>query len=206
MITIVDYKAGNLTSVKRALDHLAIDAAISPDPNAIRHATRIIFPGVGHAATAMAVLRERGIDQALREAHASGTPILGICLGCQIVLGRSDEGDTECLGLVRGQCRKFAPKDPSFKIPHMGWNALTLQKPHPLLAGLCSGDELYFVHSYYPVPESPAAVYATTDHEIELAVAIGERNLFATQFHPEKSGRLGLDILRRFAAWDGSPC
>src|SRR5258706_10610060 len=136
MIAIVDYKAGNLTSVKRALEHLGLEGCVTPDPDVVRRAERIIFPGVGHAGTAMAVLKERGLDQALREAFARGTPILGTCVGAQIILSHSEEGDTECLGLIEGDCQRFRPDDPSLKIPHMGWNEVSLIQAHPVLAGV----------------------------------------------------------------------
>src|SRR5215207_990334 len=122
MIAIVDYKAGNLTSVQRALDHLGLASCVTPDPAVVARAERIIFPGVGHAGTAMAVLKERGLDEALRAAYAAGAPILGTCVGAQIILGHSEEGDTACLGLIDGECERFRPDDPALKVPHMGWN------------------------------------------------------------------------------------
>ena len=206
MILIVDYAAGNLTSVKRALDSLGVTSAITPDPEAVRQAERIIFPGVGHAGASMQVLRQRGLDQALLEAYDQGTPILGICVGCQVSLSHSDEGDTDCLDILPGNCPRFALKDRSLKIPHMGWNQLRITRPHPLLRDVAEGDEFYFVHAYYPAPTDPSCVYAETEYEIVFASAIGSRNLFATQFHPEKSGRAGLRILSNFVTWDGNPC
>lgn len=203
MIFIIDYKAGNLTSVKRALDYLEIPNRFVDTGAGLRDAERIIFPGVGHAATAMAVLKERGFDVALREAFARGTPIMGICLGSQIVMSHSDEGDTPCLDLIAGNCPRFELEDKSLKIPHMGWNAVTAMQPHPILQGLEPGDEFYFVHSYYPQPSDAANVYATCEYGITVPAAIGYKNLFATQFHPEKSGRIGLNMLRNFAQWDG---
>src|SRR5687768_17934785 len=122
MIAIVDYKAGNLTSVKRALDHLGLESCVTPDATVVARAERIIFPGVGHAGTAMAVLKARGLDEALRVAFNAGTPILGTCVGAQIILSHSEEGDTECLGLLAGNCERFRPADPALKVPHMGWN------------------------------------------------------------------------------------
>ena len=201
MITIVDYKAGNLTSVKRALDHLGIPNQISAEPEIIRHAERIIFPGVGHAGTAMRVLKERGLDSALKNAYAHGTPILGICIGCQIILTHSEEGDTPGLDLIPGVCTRFRVRDAALKIPHMGWNAVTVTRPHPVLAHLRPGDEFYFVHSYYPQPTDPETVYATSKYENTFPVAIGTGNLFAVQFHAEKSGPVGLQLLENFAHW-----
>lgn len=203
MILIVDYNAGNLRSVKRACDAIDVPAELSADPERIRHAERIIFPGVGAAASAMETLRARGLGQALREAHREGVPILGICLGAQIVLSRSEEGDTECLGLLPGVTRHFRLPDPSLKIPHMGWSEVRVKRPHPLLQGLENGDELYFVHSFYPEPAERDDCYATADHGGDFCCAIGRDNLFAMQFHPEKSAKVGLRLLERFARWNG---
>ena len=154
----------------------------------------------------MRVLKERGLDAALIHAFENGTPILGICLGSQVICSHSEEGDTECLGLIKGTCPKFRLSDSSLKIPHMGWNAVQIVQRHFLLKDLEPGDELYFVHSYYPQPESSENIFAKAEYEIDFPVAIGERNLFATQFHPEKSGPIGLQILRNFSKWDGSIC
>ena len=206
MIAIVDYKAGNLTSVKRALDHLGIEGCVTADPDVVRRAERIIFPGVGHAGSAMAVLKERGLDQALRAAFAQGTPILGTCVGAQISLSHSEEGDSECLGLIEGGCERFRPGDPALKIPHMGWNNVSLVKRHPVLRGIPDGAEFYFVHSYFLRPAEPSNVYATCEHGVTFAAIIGFRNLIATQFHSEKSGSVGLTILKNFSGWSGSEC
>jgi len=202
MITIIDYKAGNLTSVKRGLDHLGLVNQISADPDVIRSAGRLIFPGVGQASAAMRVLRERGLDEAIKEAFQCGTPILGICIGCQIILDHSEEGDTPCLGLLPGKCLRFQLSDPALKIPHMGWNAVTPTRSHPLLAHLRPGDEFYFVHSYYPQPAHPADVYAVCDYGGSFPAAIGRDNLFAVQFHTEKSAAPGLKLLANFAEWN----
>jgi glutamine amidotransferase len=206
MIAIVDYKAGNLTSVKRALDYLNIPSKITADPDEIRAAERVIFPGVGHAASAMQVLKQRGLEGALQDAYASGIPILGICLGTQIILSHSDEGDTKCLGLIDGNCSKFLLKDKTLKIPHIGWNGIKLLSDHPVLKSLKPEDELYFVHSYYPQPFDRSAVIATCEYEIKFPAVIGRKNLVAMQFHPEKSGPVGLGILTSFSTWDGSLC
>jgi len=202
-VFIIDYKAGNLTSVKRALDYLGIPNKFVSSGDELRWAERIIFPGVGHAATAMAVLKERGFDAALREAFERGTPIMGICLGAQIVLSHSDEGGTACLGLIDGNCLRLELEDRSLKIPHMGWNAVTVTQTHPVLKDLKPGDEFYFVHSFYPLPSDTSDIYATCEYESIFPAAIGHENLFATQFHPEKSGRIGLAMLKNFAQWDG---
>jgi glutamine amidotransferase len=206
LITIIDYKAGNLTSVKRALDSLAIPCVITPDAARVERAERIIFPGVGNAESAMETLRERRLDQALKAAFSRGTPIMGICLGTQIVLTRSEEGDTPCIGLIAGTAKQFRLADKSLKIPHMGWNGITVKKSHFVLKDVQPGDEFYFVHSYYPQPADAGMVLATCGYEIEFPAVIGYQSLVATQFHPEKSGPRGLQILRNFAAWDGAPC
>lgn len=201
MITIVDYKAGNLTSVKRALDHLGIQNQISKDPVVVRNAERVIFPGVGAAGAAMEVLKERNLDSALKESFRRGTPILGICIGSQIILSRSEEGNTSGLDLMPGVCSRFRPRDEALKVPHMGWNAVTVTQSHPVLSHLQPGDEFYFVHSYYPQPEDPTQVFAICEYGITFPVAIGKENLFAVQFHAEKSGPLGLQLLKNFSEW-----
>jgi glutamine amidotransferase len=205
MITIIDYRAGNLTSVARAVAHLGLKPRITADPDAVRSAERIIFPGVGHAGTAMAVLKERGLDAALREAFHRGTPILGTCVGAQILLSRSEEGQTACLDLIPGDCVRFEPA-PGLKVPHMGWNTVRFVKPHPVLEGIAERSWFYFVHSYYLRPAEPEHVYGTCDYGMTFAAVIGSGNLIATQFHSEKSGALGLSLISNFARWSGQPC
>lgn len=206
MIAIIDYEAGNLTSVKRALDYLGIEAEITADQEKILSAEKVIFPGVGHAATAMSVLRQRGLDNIICSVFKNGTPLLGICLGSQIILTRSEEGNAQCLDLIPGSAVKFKLNDSKFKIPHMGWNSVEIKKKHFLLKDLHKGSELYFVHSYYPKPDNEDHVFAVSDYQKVFPVAIGYKNLFATQFHPEKSGPVGLQILRNFSQWDGVSC
>jgi glutamine amidotransferase len=172
----------------------------------VTKAERIIFPGVGNAASAIVTLNETGLSEAIKQAFTKGTPILGICVGAQIILDRSEEGDVACLGLLKGITRRFALQDPTLKIPHIGWNEVRVDHPHPLLEGIQTGDEFYFVHSYYPDPADRAHAFATTDYGQRFCSALGRDNLFAAQFHPEKSGRFGLEMLKRFARWDGSPC
>ena len=206
MIIIVDYNAGNLTSVKRALDYLSIPSEITPDPGKIRSAEKIIFPGVGHATSAMQTLRQRGLDAALHEAFSGGTPILGICLGTQVILSSSEETDLPCLDLIKGTNPRFVLSDPGLKIPHMGWDSIKIRKSHPVLSDIKVNDEFYFVHSFYPQPENENDIYAVGEYEIVFPVVIGRNNLIATQFHPEKSGPVGLQLLINFSSWDGSPC
>lgn len=210
MTIIIDYDAGNLRSVQRACAEVGMAATISGDAAVVARADRIIFPGVGAAASAMRSLRAKGLDDVLRAAIAAGTPMLGICLGLQISLTHSEEGDTTTLGLIPGRVVRFRLDDPKLKIPHMGWNAVTVTRPHPVLAGIRPGDEFYFVHAYYPAPADDRLVLAQTEYEGTFACALGNRNYVATQFHPEKSGRVGLDLIARFAKWDGiwsgQPC
>ena len=210
MAIIVDYDAGNLRSVQRACAEVGLSAEISGDPAKIGRAERIIFPGVGAAGSGMASVRRNGLDRALLDAYAAGVPILGICLGLQISLEHSAEQNTATLGIIPGSVHRFAFDDPALKIPHMGWNEVRVVQPHPLLVDVVPGDEFYFVHGYYPRPTAAEAVFAVSEYEASFACAIGRKNYFGTQFHAEKSGRVGLALLARFAAWDGamdvSPC
>ena len=204
MTVIIDYDAGNLRSVQRACHEVGIDAEITADANEVRRAERVIFPGVGAAGSAMASLRSNGMDVALKEVIAAGRPVLGICLGLQISFDYSEENDQRTLSLLPGNVRRFQFDHPELKVPHMGWNEVRVVQPHPLLEGIEAGDEFYFVHGYYPEPANRADVYAVTDYESEFASAVGRSNYFATQFHPEKSGRVGLRLLARFKEWDGT--
>jgi glutamine amidotransferase len=206
VITIVDYNGGNLRSVKRACDAVGIEALFTQDPDRVAQAERVIFPGVGHAHTAMETLDRTGLGNAVQHALARGAPVLGICVGAQLLLEGSEEGPTHGLAILPGQTRLLRTDDPRLKIPHIGWNAVQVERPHPLLAHLQADDELYFVHSYYLDPADARHLYATTEHGQRFCVAIGRDNVFATQFHPEKSGRLGLDLLARFAHWEGTAC
>ena len=201
---IIDYDAGNLRSVQRACAEVGLPATISADPAVVRGAERVIFPGVGAAGSAMRSITRGGTDVALRDAIAGGVPVLGICLGLQISFDHSEEDDQQTLGLLPGRVRRFQFDRPDLKIPHMGWNEVRVEKPHPVLAGIEPGDEFYFVHGYYPEPADESLVYARTDYETEFACAVCSGNYFATQFHPEKSGRVGLRLLEAFAGWDGT--
>jgi len=202
MPIIVDYDAGNVRSVQRACEYVGMQAEISADPDVIRSADKLIFPGVGSAASAVDTLKARGLDEALIEYFHSGNPMLGICLGLQIVLEHTEEGDKTCLGLVDGACERFEFKDPSIKVPHIGWNELTIEREHPMLKDMRSGDEFYFVHSYYAKPLNEAHILGTSNYgDKKFCAVIGKDNLFATQFHLEKSGKLGLKLLAAFRDW-----
>jgi len=206
VIAIVDYMAGNLTSVRLAFERIGVPASVAQTPGDILKADRVVFPGVGSAGAAMRTLARLGLADALREAARRKTPFLGICLGAQIIFERSEEdGGTPGLGLVRGSVCRFRPCSPGDKVPQMGWNSVISARPHPLFNGIESGSEFYFVHSYYPAPSDPADVLGETCYAgVSFASAIGRGNLAATQFHPEKSGRIGLRLLKNFSEWDGT--
>ncbi|MDD5723412.1 MAG: imidazole glycerol phosphate synthase subunit HisH [Syntrophales bacterium] len=202
MIAIIDYGAGNLTSVARALGHLGVACRITKQHDEIFASERVIFPGVGAAGEAMEIIRREGLDGVIRETIGQGKPFLGICLGAQIILEESEEDDgTPCLGIIPGSAKRFRSAD--LKIPHMGWNDISIARPHPVLEGVDSRAQFYFVHSYYPSPEKQEDVIAKTDYGVPFASAIGRKNVIATQFHLEKSGRHGLRILKNFCSWNG---
>jgi glutamine amidotransferase len=203
VIAIVDYNGGNLRSVQRACAAVGLESEFTQDPEHVARAERVIFPGVGHAKTCMDTLVRTGLRDAVIEAFRRGAPVLGICVGAQLLLDGSDEGPTEGLALIPGRTRHFELDDPALKVPHIGWNPVRIERPHPLLADVPEGAHFYFVHSYYPKPDDDAHVFATSDHGLRFCCALGRDNLFATQFHPEKSGPFGLALLARFARWDG---
>jgi glutamine amidotransferase len=204
MIAIVDYKAGNLTSVKLALAEVGEDALITSDPAAIARADRAIFPGVGAAGSAMAELNALKLGPVLKDFVASGNPFLGICVGCQIIMDWSlEDGRTPCLGLLQGGTDIFAA-GPGTKVPHMGWNQVRFARKHPLFAGIPDASEFYFVHSYYPTPSRAEDALAETEYGGKrFASMLGRGNIAACQFHVEKSGKRGLQLLKNFCAWDG---
>lgn len=209
MIAIIDYDAGNLTSVSRAITHIGHQNIVTSDAEVISNAERVIFPGVGSAGSAMESLTRLGLDRVLKDVFDSGKPLLGICLGTQIILAHSVEQDTPCLGLIDGNVPLFSTDmkeedGTPMKIPHMGWNRVELKKRHPVLEGLKENDEFYFVHSYFPEPANDTHVLGTTRYGVQFASIIGYENLIATQFHPEKSGRAGLNLLKNFCEW--KPC
>ena len=205
MLTIVDYGVGNLFSLQSSFSYIGCPVLVTGDPAAIEAADRLILPGVGAFADAAAKLRENGLDELLRQKAAAGTPIMGICLGMQMLLERSLEyGCHTGLGLIEGTVRPIADVIPSdLKIPQIGWNALHFNgKAHPIFKYIHEGDHVYFVHSYYAA-DCQDAVLATTEYGAELTAAVGRGNVCGCQFHPEKSGPVGLNILRGFCEWEG---
>jgi imidazole glycerol-phosphate synthase subunit HisH len=205
MIAILDYRAGNLTSVKRALDHLDIPNVITNEAGILHSAQGIIFPGVGAAGSAMRNLKEKKLDETIKSLILSGKPMLGICLGCQIILDESRENNARTLGVIPGRCDKFSRDldDESglpINIPHMGWNSIRMIKDCPLFDGVEKGSEFYFVHSYYPVPD-PAYLIGVTTYGLDFCSVFGRPGLWAMQFHPEKSGKPGLKILSNFYSY-----
>ncbi len=203
MIAIVDYRAGNLTSVRLAFEALRTPAIVARSPAALLSAERVVFPGVGAAGAAMANLRRLGLAEPLRETALRGTPFLGICLGAQILFDFLEEdGGVPGLGLLPGAVKKFTPADRRDKVPQIGWNAVRWQRPHPLCAGIESGSEFYFVHSYYIAPGRPEDALGIADYAgVNFAAMAARGNLAAVQFHPEKSGRIGMQLLENFIRW-----
>ncbi len=202
MLAILDYDAGNQTSVRRALEHLGIPSAITSDPEAAGVAEGIIFPGVGAAGQAMGRIASFGLVPILERAVAEGKPIIGVCLGCQIFLEYSEENDTRTLGLAAGSCKRFNPdlRDESgehIRIPHMGWNTLQRKRDSALLEGISPEAQFYFVHGYYVEPSSDLVI-ATTQYGMEFCSVYGRDGLWGVQFHPEKSGAPGLKLLSNF--------
>ena len=208
MIAIIDYNAGNITSVARALQNIGQKFVITNKTEKLDMASHVIFPGVGAAGEAMAYLRPKKLDVWLKNYIKTGKPLLGICLGTQIILDYSEENETKCIGLVAGSTKRFPDKLTSggelLKIPQMGWNSVTLNRSHPVFDNVSPDAEFYFVHSYYPAPSDEAAVLGTTNYGMNFCSVLAKNNLVAMQFHPEKSGRPGLQILRNFCTWRGN--
>ena len=201
MIAIIDYEAGNLTSVARALTHLGYENEITADAKTIAAAERVIFPGVGAAKATMETLQKRGLDQVLIDFYRTGKPMLGICIGIQILFTHSEEEDAECLGLLPGYVRKFPTtetKTETLKVPQIGWNEVYQTRSHPIFKDVPNPAHFYFVNSYYPVPETQDVVIGETVYGLEFCSVIAHDNLIATQFHLEKSGRVGLKMLNNF--------
>jgi glutamine amidotransferase len=208
MIAVVDYGMANLRSVEKALARVGGDPVITGDPKIVVKAEKVVLPGVGAFCAAMTNLRRSGLRDAVAAHIQRGKPFLGICLGLQMLFDESSEmGATPGLGVLPGRVVEFfedgtPPEAAGLKVPHIGWNALRLRGPSRLLYGLEEGARVYFVHSYYPEPQDAAVIAATSDYGVDFCCAVEKGNLAATQFHPEKSGAVGLQILRNFVAWD----
>jgi glutamine amidotransferase len=196
MIAIIDYGMGNLRSVQKAFEKIGATARIVPFPRDLEHARGIVLPGVGAFGQAMENLRARGWDSALRHAATRGVPLIGICLGMQLLFESSEEmGQHQGLGILRGAVKRF---DGDLKIPQMGWNQIHSKRTTPLLRDVADGSYAFFVHSYYCAPRDESVVLATTDYGVEFASIVGQKNIFGAQFHPEKSQSVGLKILENF--------
>jgi len=196
-IALVDYGMGNLRSVARAFERLGREVRVTSQAAELRASDRVVLPGVGSARDTMTALRAGGLDDALRAHIAAGRPYLGICLGLQVLLDEADEGGVgPCLGVIPGRVERF-PDSLGLAVPHMGWNLVKLERPHPVLAE----DYYYFVHSYRATRVAAADTLARTDYGEQFASAIGRGSCVAVQYHPEKSQRAGLELLQRFCAW-----
>ena len=203
MIAIIDYEAGNLTSVARALTHLGCKNEITFAAEKILTAERVIFPGVGAAKATMQTLQKRGLNQVLADFFRTGKPMLGICIGIQILFEHSEEEDAGCLNLLPGRVKKYPPTNTetqteTLKVPQIGWNEVYQAQPHAIFEGVPNPAHFYFVNSYYPEPASEDIVIGKTTYGLEFCSAIAHDNLIATQFHLEKSGRVGLKMLNNF--------
>jgi glutamine amidotransferase len=205
-VVVVDYDAGNLRSVARALAHVGADPIVSADPDDILNAGAVVLPGVGAAADTMFKLQERNLVDPLLEYIAADRPFLGVCMGLQALLRHSEENDTSCLGALPGEVKRF-PAGQGLKVPHMGWNTVDWLRPHPVTEGIESGSYFYFVHSYYPTCDEPALALGETEYGVRFQSVFASGYLVATQCHPEKSGTDGLRLYRNFVDWarDGEP-
>ncbi|MCU0875869.1 MAG: imidazole glycerol phosphate synthase subunit HisH [Pirellulaceae bacterium] len=199
MIAIIDYQMGNLRSVQKGFEKVGHEAVITCDPAQIAQASKIVLPGVGAFEDAIAELRNRDLVGPIRDAIESGKPFLGICLGLQLLFDISYEnGEHQGLGVLRGKVVRF-DLPPEYKVPHMGWNAARIRRRAPILAGIEEGTHFYFVHSYYVVPDDPQVVAIEADYHRPFCAMVWRDNVFATQFHPEKSQSHGLRLLKNFA-------
>jgi glutamine amidotransferase len=204
-IAVVDYGAGNLRSVAKALERSGLKVAVTGDPDALPRASGVVLPGVGHFADAAARLRERGLAEAVRAARDAGRFYLGLCLGLQLLFEESDEdGVTPGFGWLRGRVERFpasAPDGARLRVPHIGWNRVRFRGDHPMLAALPEEDDFYFVHGYRAVPRDPERIAGVAAYGGDFAAAVADEGLFAVQFHPEKSQWAGKRLLDAFAAW-----
>jgi len=201
-VAVVDYDAGNTLSVTRALEKAGAKVYLTPDPDQVLAADAVVLPGVGAFGDCMSKLRERGMDEACREAYRSGKPFLGVCVALQVVFEASEESPgVEGLGLMQGKVVRFAGD--GLKVPHIGWNEISLVRGHPVLDGL-DGEAFYFVHSYYPEPAEVGDLIGETEYGGRFCSAAGRENLVAVQFHPEKSSHAGLGLYENFLSWAAS--
>jgi len=210
-IAVIDYGMGNLHSVAKALEHVqpGVEVRVTADPEQVRSADRVLLPGVGAIRDCMAEIRRLGVDREVREAIASGKPFLGICVGYQALMEFSEEnGGVDCLGEFEGRVNFFGEDlhgadGERLKVPHMGWNQVQQTLEHPLWAGIDNGSRFYFVHSYYVKLANREQVAGTCEYGLPFDVALAHNNVFAVQFHPEKSQKAGLQLLQNFLNWDG---
>ncbi|MEO8847516.1 MAG: imidazole glycerol phosphate synthase subunit HisH [Casimicrobiaceae bacterium] len=209
-IAVIDYGMGNLRSVAKALQHVAPDAdvVVSSDPRVIREADRVVLPGQSAMPDCIRMIDASGLREVVMEVAAT-RPFLGICLGLQMLFDTSAEGPTECLSVLRGNVIRFAVEAPATagercKVPHMGWNRVRQRLAHPLWRGIADGSRFYFAHSYFPLPADSGIIAGETSYPLPFTCAIAKDNIFATQFHPEKSHRAGLTLLANFINWNGN--
>ena len=197
-MVVINYESGNLRSVAKALETTGESPLVTGDPAQLETADAVVLPGVGSGPAAMAALRERDLVEPLREYVASKRPFLGVCLGLQLLLDHTEEGDDRCLGIVPGRSRRLPQ---GLKVPHMGWNSVEFKKEHPVFQGIPQGSHFYFVHSYYAAPENEEDVVGLTEYGVPFCSVYARDSLVATQFHPEKSGTIGLRIYQNFVSF-----
>ncbi len=204
MIAIIDYGMGNLRSVQKGFERVGHEAVVTRDAKTILSAAKVVLPGVGAFSDCMRNLEEYGLIDAVKQSVASGKPFLGICLGLQLLFTESEEfGISKGLDIIKGRVVRFRLPDATLKIPHMGWNTITVRRRPPALTDVPEGSHFYFVHSFHVVPEDEGVIATTTGYGIEFVSSIWKDNVFATQFHPEKSQELGLSILKHFGEQKG---
>ena len=194
-IAVIDYEAGNLRSVEKALQTIGASPTVTSNPAEILAADAVVFPGQGRCDAAMNALNAKGLTEVVKQYIRQGKPFFGVCVGMQLLLDSSEEGEVQCLGIVPGRVRKFAP---GLKVPHMGWNQVAFNTSHPVFAGVPQNSYFYFVHSYYPDPKDQSWTAGTTEYGVEFCCAVAKGNVVATQFHPEKSGPVGLSLYANF--------